>query len=191
MENKLVVFKGKEIRRTLYNGEWMFAVEDICGALMDMPDGNTCWRELKGRLRTEGYDVTTLCHSLAFLEPGGKSRRTDCADLEAIFRIVQSIASPRAEVFKRWLAMAGWQGKKPQNHHTDLDSIFTMLGEAATTEIARKQKVQGFSENKTAARKGGRISGDARKKLEAETGDKVVSSENYLTEPESRKRLKR
>jgi hypothetical protein len=66
-----------------------------------------------------------------------------------------------------------------------------MLGEAATTEITRTKDAHGFSENKNAARKGGRISGDARKKLEAETGDKVVSSENYLTEPESRKRLKR
>jgi len=56
---------------------------------------------------------------------------------------------------------------------TDLELIFSMLGEAATTEIARKQDAQGFAKNKGAARKGGRIAGDARKKLEAETGDKV------------------
>jgi len=71
-----------------------------------------------------------------------------------------------------------------------LELIFSMLGEAATTEISRKQDAQGFGENRVAAKKGGKISGDARKKLEKETGDKVVSPENYLTEPESRKRLK-
>jgi len=72
---------------------------------------------------------------------------------------------------------------------TDLELIFSMLGEAATTEIARKQDVQGFGENKVAARKGGRIAGDARNKLELETGGPVVTSENYLLEPENRKRL--
>lgn len=64
-----------------------------------------------------------------------------------------------------------------------------MLGEAATTEISRKQDAQGLSENKVAAKKGGTIAGDAREKLEIETKDKVVSSENYLTEPEGQKRL--
>lgn len=73
---------------------------------------------------------------------------------------------------------------------TDLELIFSMLGEAATTEIARKKDAQDFVENKTAARKGGRIAGDAREKLEPETRNKVVTPENYLTEPESRKRLK-
>jgi hypothetical protein len=63
---------------------------------------------------------------------------------------------------------------------TDLELIFTMLGEASTTEIAKNTDANGFKENKTAAKKGGKIAGDARKKLEIETGKKVVSSENYL-----------
>jgi hypothetical protein len=66
-----------------------------------------------------------------------------------------------------------------------------MLGEAATTEIARKQDVRGFSENKAAASKGGRIAGEAREKLEVETGEKVSTPENFLTEPESRKLMTR
>jgi hypothetical protein len=74
---------------------------------------------------------------------------------------------------------------------TDLELIFPMLGEAATTEIARKQDAQGFGEKLVAAHKGGKIAGGAREKLEIETGDKVVTPENYLTEPESRKRLSR
>ncbi len=73
---------------------------------------------------------------------------------------------------------------------TDLELIFSMLGEAATTGIARKQDAQGLPENKIAAKKGGRIAGEALEKLEKEIGAKVVSPENYLVEPESRKRLK-
>ena len=87
--------------------------------------------------------------------------------------------------------MKGLERENLRDHMTDLELIFSMLGDAATTEIARKQDARGFDENKTAAGKGGKISGDARKKLEEETGDKVVSPENYLTELESRKRLKK
>lgn len=73
---------------------------------------------------------------------------------------------------------------------SDLELIFSMLSEAATTEIARKQNARGFDKNKSAARKGGRIAGGAREKLEKESGAKVVSSENYLDEPGIKKRLK-
>ena len=82
-----------------------------------------------------------------------------------------------------------WSGKL-RDHMTDLELIFSMLGEAATTEIARKQDAQGFPENRIAARKGGRIAGEAREKLEIETGENVSNAENFLTEPESKKRLK-
>lgn len=87
--------------------------------------------------------------------------------------------------------LKGLERENLRDHMTDLELIFSMLGEAATTEIARKQDAKGFGENRVVARKGGRISGDARKKLEKETGSKVISNENYLTEPESKKRLKR
>jgi hypothetical protein len=87
--------------------------------------------------------------------------------------------------------LKGLQRENLRDHMTDLELIFSMLGEAATTEIARKQDAQGFSKNKVAAHKGGRIAGEAREKLEVETGEKVVSSENYLAEPESKKRLTR
>ncbi len=70
-----------------------------------------------------------------------------------------------------------------------LELIFSMLDEAAATEIMRNQDAQGFTPNKLAARKGGRVAGEAREKLEAETGCSIFTSENYLDEPESRKRL--
>ena len=77
-----------------------------------------------------------------------------------------------------------------RDHMTDLELIFSMLGEASTTKIARSKDAQGFAQNKKAARLGGKIAGDARKKLEIESGEKVVTGENYLQEPEERKRKK-
>lgn len=67
-----------------------------------------------------------------------------------------------------------------RDHMTDLELIFTMLGEAATTEIARTQDAQGFSENKVAAHHGDAVAGNARKELESKTGEKIVTAENYL-----------
>ena len=87
--------------------------------------------------------------------------------------------------------LKGLERENLRDHMTDLELIFSMLGEAATTEITRKQDAQGFPENRVAARKGGKIAGDAREKLEIETGEKVVTQENYLTAPESKKRLAR
>lgn len=83
------------------------------------------------------------------------------------------------------------QRENLRDHMTDLELIFSMLGEAATIEIARTQDTQGFDENKTAANKGGGIAGDAREKLELESGRKIVSDENYLDIPEKQKRLDR
>lgn len=86
------------------------------------------------------------------------------------------------------------KGLKRQNlrdHMTDLELIFSMLGEAATTEITRVDDARGFHESKKSARKGGEVAGKAREDLEQKTGKRVVSRENYLTEPESRKKLER
>ncbi len=76
-----------------------------------------------------------------------------------------------------------------RDHMGDLELIFSMLGEAATTEITCTQDAQGFGENRSAAHKGGRIAGDARLELEKESGRKVVSNENFLDAPEKQKRL--
>ena len=86
--------------------------------------------------------------------------------------------------------LKGLERQNLRDHMTDLELIFSMLGEAATTEITKVDDAQGFQESKTAARKGGEVAGKAREDLEKKTGKKVVSPENYLTEPESRKRLK-
>jgi DNA-damage-inducible protein D len=88
-----------------------------------------------------------------------------------------------------YIELKGLDREHLRDHMTDLELIFSMLGEAATTEIARKQDAQGFSENRTATCKGGRLAGGARENLEQETGSQVVSKENYLIKPENRKRL--
>ncbi len=77
-----------------------------------------------------------------------------------------------------------------RDHYTDLELIFSMLGEAATTEITRNKDAQGFDENKNTANKGGKIAGDARKNLEIESGKQVSTSGNFLTEPEAKKKLR-
>jgi hypothetical protein len=272
METKLVVFKNKEIRRTLHNNEWWFVVEDVVLALIDSKDSKQYIQRMKQRDPELGKGWVQIVHTLS-IETAGGAQRMLCANTEGIFRIIQSIPSPKAEPFKRWLAKVGYErvqeiedpelasqrmraiyrakgysdawiekrmrgievraeltnewkkrgvkeepeyailtaeiskaafGMTPseykefkglerenlRDHMNDLELIFSMLGEAATTEIARKQDVQGFVENKGAARKGGRIAGEAREKLEEETGTRVSTPENYLEEPESRKRLK-
>ena len=82
---------------------------DVCEALTDSVDAGAYWRKLKQRLTEEGSEVVTFCHGLKLEAPDGKMRATDCADTEGIFRIIQSIPSPKAEPFKRWLAKVGYE----------------------------------------------------------------------------------
>jgi len=97
----IAVFKGRQVRRVLHEGEWWFSVVDVAGALTDSPDPGAYWRKLKQRLTEEGSEVVTFCHGLKLPAADGKNYETDCADTEDIFRIVQSIPSPKAEPFKR------------------------------------------------------------------------------------------
>lgn len=266
-ENHIAVFQETAIRRTWHNEEWWFSVVDVCGVLTESSDAGAYWRKLKQRLGAESSEVVTFCHGLKLEAPDGKQRLTDCANTEGLFRIIQSIPSPKAEPFKRWLAQVGYErvkeienpelasararelyqtkgypqawiekrlrsiavrgeltdewkergvregreysiltaeiaratfgvtpgahsrlkgldkvktGNKLRDHMTDLELIFTMLGEAGTTEIARRKDAQGFADNRTAAKEGGAIAGNARKALEAKSGKPVVSKNNYL-----------
>jgi DNA-damage-inducible protein D len=275
-ENHLVVFQEKAIRRTWHNEAWWFSVADVCGVLTESPDAGAYWRKLKQRLVTEGSEVVTLCHGLKLVAPDGKQRVTDCANTEGLFRIIQSIPSPKAEPFKRWLAKVGYERvteienpelaaarmrelykakgysddwiekrvrgiairdeltnewskrgvkehreysiltaeisratfgmtpaeykafkklEKPadnlRDHMNDLELIFSMLGEASTTEIARNKDAQGFDENRSAALDGGAVAGSARRDLEKKSGKRIASKENYKQLPEAvvRKKL--
>ncbi|QOX77428.1 Bro-N domain-containing protein [Trichlorobacter lovleyi] len=262
---KLAVFEGKQIRKTIHNDEWWFSVVDVCEVLTESPDSGAYWRKLKQRLNKEGSQVVTNCHGLKLPAADGKKYTTDCANTEGMFRIIQSIPSPKAEPFKRWLAQVGyeriqeienpelaqqrmkelyeqkgypkdwidkrlrgiairqnltdeWQergisserdfsiltaeiakatfGVTPsehknlkgltrkndnlRDHMTDLELIFTMLGEKVTTEISQTEKPGTFEENKRVAKRGGRVAGTARRETEKELGRSVVSKQNFL-----------
>ncbi len=108
----IALFKGKKIRRTIFNKEWYFSVVDVIQVLIDQPDdlkARKYWNKLAQRLREEGSEVVTNCHQLKLLAPDGKMRETDCANTEGMFRIIQSIPSPKAEPLKRWLAKVGYE----------------------------------------------------------------------------------
>jgi hypothetical protein len=90
-----------------------------------------------------------------------------------------------------YIKLKGLDRQNLRDHMTDLELIFNMLGEAATTEITKNRNTQGLIENKEAAHRGGKIAGDAREKLEKESGRKVVTSDNYLDQPEAVKRIRR
>ncbi|MBU0600768.1 Bro-N domain-containing protein, partial [bacterium] len=106
---KIAVFRSKEIRKTIHNNEWWFSVVDVCAVLTDSVDSGAYWRKLKQRLKEEGSEVVTFCHGLKLEASDGKKYETDCANTEGIFRIIQSIPSPKAEPFKRWLAKVGYE----------------------------------------------------------------------------------
>lgn len=113
MDSQLVVFKGKQIRRTLHNSEWWFSVVDVCEALTDSIDAGAYWRKLKQRLNEEGSEVVTFCHGLKLLAPDGKMRETDCATTEGIFRIIQSTPSPKATLG----LTPAIHGRRTHDHH--------------------------------------------------------------------------
>ncbi len=271
---KIAVFKGRQVRKALHNNEWWFSVMDIIEALTGNERPRKYWNDLKLKLTKEGYvEVSEKIGQLKLTAPDGKQYLTDCANTETLFRVIQTIPSPKAEPFKRWLAKVGYErvqeienpelatkrtralykakgysddwiekrmrgiaireeltdewknhgvkedkeyeiltaeiskatfgltpsqykklkGLKRQNlrdHMTDLELIFSMLGEASTTQITRVENPEGFEKNKGVAKRGGNVAGIARKKLEQETGRRVVSRSNYIEEPEEKKKLK-
>lgn len=263
---RMAIFKGKQIRKVIHNDEWYFSITDIIDALTDSANSRRYWSDLKRKLiENEGFaQLYEKIVQLKMESSDGKKYQTDAANTETIFRVIQSIPSPKVEPFKRWLAKVGYEriqeiedpelaskriratykakgypddwiekrmrgiairetltneweqrgvkeqreyailtaeiseatfGLKPsehkklkslkkenlRDHMTDLELIFTMLGEASTTEITVQQDAQGFQENKEAARAGGKIAGNARKELEAKSGRRVVSPLNFLS----------
>jgi len=250
--NHIAVFQETNIRRVWHNEEWWFALSDVIVVLADSADPRQYIKKMRSRDTALDANWGTTCTPLALLAQDGKIRKTNCANTEGLFRIIQSIPSPKAEPFKRWLAQVGYErvkeienpelasararelyqakgypqawiekrlrsisvrgeltdewkargvaegkeysiltaeiaratfgvtpvehsqlkgldvvktGNNFRDHMTDLELIFTMLGEASTTEIARRSDALGFDENRTSAKE----------------GKKVVSKANYLT----------
>ena len=107
-ENKLAIFEEKEIRRQWYNEDWYFSVIDVIEILTDSNRARKYWSDLKQKLILEGFtEVSEKIGQLKMLAKDGKERYTDVADTKTLLRIVQTIPSPKAEPFKRWLAQVG------------------------------------------------------------------------------------
>ena len=263
-QNKIVVFESKKIRRIWHNEEWYFSVVDVVEALTDSPTPRQYWGKVKQRAFID-LQLSPIWVQLKLESADGKKYASDCANTKGMFRIIQSIPSPKAEPFKLWLAQVGYDRiqeienpelaqqrmkelyelkgypkdwidkrlrgiairqnltdewkergiqnerdfailtaeiskatfgitpaeykamkgltKKNQNlrdHMTDLELIFTMLGEKVTTEISKQEKPDTFDKSKTVARRGGRVAGTARKETEKELGRSIVTNQNFL-----------
>lgn len=276
-KNVIKIFQDRKIR-SVWNPEeeqWYFSIVDIIAVLTESANPNNYWKVLKSRLIKEGNQSVTTCNQLKMASPkDGKYYKTDVLNTKQLFRLVQSIPSPKAEPFKVWLAEVGYDrvleiedperaqermkdlyeqkgyskdwidkrlrgiairqnltdewkergissekdfailtaeisnaafgmtpseykefkglARKNENlrdHMTDLELIFTMLGERVTTEISETEKPSGLPANKIVARRGGNVAGVSRRETEKELGHPVSSPENYLNE-KPKKRLK-
>jgi len=107
----IALFEQKQVRRAWSNTEekWLFAIVDVIAILTESPNPQVYWRVLKKRLSDEGNQTVTNCNALKMTAADGKQRLTDVADTEQLFRLIQSIPSPKAEPFKRWLAQVGYE----------------------------------------------------------------------------------
>ncbi len=134
---KIAIFRKKEIRRTIYKNEWWFSIIDIIEALTGTERPRKYWGDIKKKLIKEGYsEVSENIGQLKMIAPDGKKRETDCASTETIFRIIQSIPSPKAEPFKRWLARVGYERVQ------EIEDP-----ELATKRTKMLYKLKGYSEN--------------------------------------------
>ena len=107
---QIAIFRGQEVRREIHNNEWWFSVIDSIKVLTGTDRPRKYWSDLKTKLIKEGYrEVSDKIGQLKLRAPDGKLRETDCGNTETILRIVQSIPSPKAEPFKRWLARVGYE----------------------------------------------------------------------------------
>ncbi|MBI4327199.1 MAG: Bro-N domain-containing protein [Chloroflexi bacterium] len=271
-ETRIALFQRKEIRRTIHHNEWWFVITDVVTALTDSVDPQGYLKDMRRRDPDLAKGWGQIATPLSIQTAGGP-QNLNCANTEGLFRIIQSIPSPKAEPFKRWLAKVGYEriqeiedpelatkrtralykakgysddgiekrmrsiairdeltdewkkrGLKEQreyailtaeisratfgltpseyaefkrlkrenlrDHMNDLELIFSMLGEAATTEITRTRDAQGFPQSQHAAHEGGSVAGNARRELERKSGRKVVTKVNYLSLTQSAKKAK-
>lgn len=134
---KIVLFKNKKVRKILYQNEWYFSVVDIIEALTDSAKPRDYWYAMKIRVQSEdGIQLSTICRQLKLPSSDGKKYETDCANTEDAFRIVQSIPSPKAEPFKRWLARVGYERVQEIENP-----------ELATKRTRMLYKLKGYSED--------------------------------------------
>ena len=273
--SKIVLFQSRKIRRVWHNNEWFYSVVDIVEVLTESANPTDYLKKIRKRDEELGVYLGTNCPQVEMLTETGKKRKMLTGSTKDVFRIIQSIPSPKAEPFKRWLAKVGkerldeienpelaqermkeiyekkgypkdwidkrlrgmairqnltgeWKEREIQSQKdysiltaeiskatfgitpseyrklknipeksksnlrdnmTDLELIFTMLGEKVTTEISQNEKPKGMPQNKKVAKRGGGVAGKARKETEKELGRSVISEENFLSEADEVKKL--
>ena len=136
--NAIQLFEDKKVR-TVWDAEqekWFISIIDVIEILTESINPNAYWRKLKQRLKEEGNETVTNCHGLKMIAPDGKMRLTDVADTEQLFRLIQSVPSPKAEPFKLWLAQIA------------AERLVEMQDPELTIDRALEQYLQlGYSEN--------------------------------------------
>mgnify|MGYP001565695604 FL=1 len=134
---KIALFKGRKIRKTIHNNEWWFSVVDVVEVLTNSNNPRVYWNAMKARVKSDdGFQLSTICRQLKLEASDGKKYETDCANTEGMFRIVQSIPSPKAEPLKRWLAKVGYERVQ------EIEDP-----ELATKRTKMLYKLKGYSEN--------------------------------------------
>ncbi|MEI6426682.1 MAG: Bro-N domain-containing protein [Candidatus Absconditabacteria bacterium] len=108
-ENQIALFEGIEIRKIIHNNEWWFSIEDIIEILTESSDPKQYIKKMRGRDKELGSNWGTICTPLAMIAKDGKRRNITASNTEGVLRIIQSIPSPKAEPFKRWLAKVGYE----------------------------------------------------------------------------------
>ena len=110
-ENRIILFQEKQIRRVWHNDAWWFSIIDVVEVLTESPQPSRYWNELRERMRQESHNSELFANTekLKMMSQDGKMRKTDAANMEGMFRIIQSIPSPKAEPFKQWLARVGYE----------------------------------------------------------------------------------
>ncbi|MFH1677186.1 MAG: Bro-N domain-containing protein [Patescibacteria group bacterium] len=144
---QIAIFKRKEIRKTIFNNEWWFSIIDVISALTDSADPNDYWYKMKIRVKSEDeIELSTICRQLKLQALDKKMRETDCANTEGIFRIIQSIPSPKAEPFKRWLAKVGYERIYPVRYEIIKRGEEIEDPELATKRTRMLYKLKGYSD---------------------------------------------
>ena len=106
---QLILFENKNVRRVWHQDRWFFSIVDVCGVLTDTERPRKYWNDLKKKLDMEGSELSEKIGQLKIKSADKKFYLTDCADTEGLLRIIQTIPSPKAEPFKRWLAKVGYE----------------------------------------------------------------------------------
>ncbi len=137
MKNKLALFNGKHIRKVHHQGEWWFSIIDVIEVLTESDRPRKYWNDLKKSLNDEGFDqLSGKIGQLKLMSSDGKKYLTDCSNTEGLFRIIQSIPSPKAEPFKLWLAKVGYERvqeiEKPELAQKRMKLIYEKKGYSKT-----------------------------------------------------------